>query len=112
MRVAWKMFGVGVASCAATWLLFVSIYRPTDHDYLITTTSYYFKRMSEIGHTDAASFSDCRLDEADASDRDMGVSMFGLCRNEADGETFYFTIAMSPAAKFVYCDIERRRADD
>ncbi len=112
MGVVWKMVGVGVASCAVTWLLFVSIYRPTDHDYLITTTSYYFKRMSEIGYTGAASFSDCWLDEADASDRDMGVSMFGLCRSEADGETFYFTIAMSPTAKFVYSDMERRSADE
>lgn len=112
MQVAWKMVGTGVASFAATWLLFVSIYRPTDHDYLITATSYYFKRMSEIGHTDAASFSDCRLEEADASDRDMGVSMFGLCRSETDRETFHFSIAMSPTGNFVYADMERRSADD
>ncbi|MEM9394196.1 MAG: hypothetical protein AAGA38_10080 [Pseudomonadota bacterium] len=112
MRVAWKMVGTGGASFAAAWLLFVSIYRPSDHDYLITTTSYYFKRMSEIGHTGAVSFSDCRLEEADASDRDMGVSMFGLCRTESDGETFHFAIAMSLTANFVYADMERRSADD
>lgn len=112
MRVAWKMVGTGGASFAVTWLLFGSIFRPTDHDYLITTTSYYFKQMSEIGHTDVASFSDCRLEEADASDRNMGVSMFGLCRSETDVETFHFAIAMSPTANFVYADMERRNADD
>ncbi|KEJ89673.1 hypothetical protein DSW25_11575 [Sulfitobacter donghicola DSW-25 = KCTC 12864 = JCM 14565] len=112
MPVTWKIIGTAVASFAVAWLLFVSFYRPTDHEYLITTTSYYFKRMSEIGHTGSASFSDCRLEQADASERDLGISMFGLCRSETDVETFHFSIAMSATAKFVFSDMEQRSANE
>lgn len=106
------MFGAAVAASLATWLLFVEIYRSTEHRYLITTTSYYFKRMSETGKTGVASFADCSLHPGDASDRRMGVAMFGLCRSETDTEVFFFAIALSPTASFVYDDMEVRGVGD
>ncbi|MDT0684193.1 hypothetical protein RM543_16025 [Roseicyclus sp. F158] len=112
MRVAWKMFGAAVAGSLATWLLFVTMYRPTEHDYLITTTSYYFKRMSEAGNTGVASFSDCRVESGDASDRRMGIAMFGLCRSETATEKFHFFIALSPTGNSVHSDMEVRGVDE
>lgn len=111
MGVFWRMFGMAVASSLATWLLFVMIYRPTEHDYLITTTSYYFKHMSEAGNAAVASFYDCRVEPAEAADRRMGIAMFGLCGSETATEKFYFFIALSPTAKFRYSDLEVRGVD-
>ena len=112
MRIDWKLLGAAVAGSLATWLLFVTIYRPTERDYLITTTSYYFKRMSEIENAAVASYSDCRVEPADASERRMGVTMFGQCHSETDTEVFYFFVALSPTAKFLYSDLAVRSAKD
>ena len=88
-------------------MIFVQIYKPNDHDYLETATSYYFKHMSEAGLNELASYEDCHLDPSDQDDRQQGVSMFGLCRTENELTDFYYMIAMSPTASFVYSDLER-----
>lgn len=97
---------VALASTAVAWFLFAQIYRPNNHAYLETTTSYYFKHMSEAGLNEIASYDDCRLDPSDPSDRQQGVSMFGLCRTENETTDFHYMIAMSPTASFVYSDLE------
>lgn len=42
----------------ASWYLFALMYSPTDHDFLVTTTSYYFKHMSDVEKLQYASYRD------------------------------------------------------
>jgi hypothetical protein len=98
-----------VAVFGLTWFLFSLIYRPTDQDYLVTTTSYYFKAMSEIGKNSIAAFSDCHLDPADSVDRQQDVQMFGLCAAEDETNTYHYSIAMSPTTNLIYYDLEKHK---
>ena len=89
-----------------TWLLFAAIYKPDDHDYLVTTTSYYFKTMSEAGYNASALHEDCHLEEPHDSDTQQGVSMFGLCQSENETNNYYYMVAMGPTTSVVYSDFE------
>ena len=95
-------------SSVLTWLLAILLYYPSDHDYLIVTTSYYFKQMTERGLNTFAAFDDCHLHSATKEERRDGVRMFGLCSAQTDTHKFYFSIAMSPTGNFVYADFEER----
>jgi len=106
MRKTYLIPATAIASMLLTWLLFVEIYKPDDHKYLVTTTSYYFKTMPEAGYNASALHKDCRLDEPGDIDKQQGVSMFGLCKSENETTNFYYMVAMSPTASFVYSDFE------
>lgn len=95
-----------VLTAMASWGLFVFIYKPSDASYLETTTSHYFKRMSEAGLSHLASYEDCRLDPSDGTEKNEGVAMFGLCRTSTETSDFYYMIAMSPTALYLYSDLE------
>ena len=100
-------FGAAIlVTFAASWFVFVQIYKPSDSAFLETATSHYFKHMSEAGFGEFASYDDCRLDQGDQNDRQQGVSMFGLCQTENENMDFHYMIAMSPTASFVYSDLE------
>jgi hypothetical protein len=106
MRKSYLILATAIVSMTLTWLLFVAIYKPSNHKYLVTTTSYYFKTMSEAGYNASALHEDCHLDEPDDRDKQQGVSMFGLCKSENETTIFYYMVAMSPTASFVYSDLE------
>ena len=106
MRKSYLIPATAIASMTLTWLLFAAIYKPGDQDYLVATTSNYFKTMSQAGYNASALYEDCHLDEPDDSDIQQGVSMFGLCKSENETKIFYYMIAMSPTASFVYSDLE------
>jgi len=98
----------GIIGFFVSWILFVEIYRPTDSDFLRTTTSKYFREMSERGHNNIASFSDCRLEAGDDMDRRQGHLMFGICSAESETHSVYFMVAMTPTAQIAYTDWEER----
>lgn len=112
MRMTLILASVAVAASALTWWLSAVLYKPSEHDFLVTTTSYYFKRMSEKGTLEVASFRDCTVEPGEDSDRRQGVSMFGMCKAEGETAVYYFTIAMSATGNYVYADLEfRERAN-
>lgn len=103
-----KIVGSIVISSTLTWLLFVFLYRPSDHDYLVTTTAYYFKKMSETGYAKYALFDDCYLQVSDAA---QGVSKFGICKTQTELKTLHFSIAISSTGRYLYSDFEEIDSD-
>ena len=72
-------------------------------------TSYYFKRMSEIGETSLASYYDCSLSKADDDEASQGIVIFGLCTSGNETTIYHYSIAMGPTGKYVYSDLEEVR---
>jgi len=100
--VAWSVF----AGFLLGWysLAFISV--PGDTQFLRTTTSFYFEEMSrkEFGHV--ASYFDCRLEEADSSERAQGIAKFGLCQSETESTDYYLLVALTPTASVLFWDME------
>ena len=109
MRIGIILSSIVIIVYCLTWMLFISMYRPTNNDFLVTTTSYYFKRMSETGNNAIASFADCIVEPGSALDRQQGILMFGLCRTENETTVYHYSIAMSPTAGYVYADLEEQK---
>jgi hypothetical protein len=93
-------------ACVA-WAWSVPVHKTTIQTFLTSTTSNYFERMSNEGLTGIASYKDCRLGPPDEDDANMGVAMFGLCTTKSDTSVFYYSLAMSPSAGFVYSSFDR-----
>lgn len=94
-------------SATACWLLFAAIFSPDDHDFLVETTSYYFKTMSEMGKAQYASYSDCRLSESDSGEKLQGIVKYGICHAEDAKTTYYYAIAMGQMGKYLFSDFEQ-----
>ena len=103
------LFASVLLATLTSWLLFSSIYRPTDHDFMTEATSYYFKRMSDVEGTRYASYSDCSLSKADDSEVSQGIVMFGICKSESEDIVYHYSIAMGPTGNYVYSDFEEVR---
>lgn len=96
-----KFFVTFAAGFYASWYLFVLIYAPTDHDFLVTTTSYYFKHMSDVEKLQYASYRDCELEKPSASEIAGGIAMLGVCTPK-DRNQIGYTIGLSVTGKFEY----------
>ena len=106
LRINIKIVGTAIGTFALTWWLFASLYRPSGRDFLITATSYYFKRMSEEGNVAVTSFRDCIVQPGDDRDLRQGILMYGLCRAESESAIYHYSIAMSPTTNYIYEDLE------
>lgn len=85
----------------ASWYLFMLMYSPTDHDFLVTTTSHYFKHMSDVEKLQYASYRDCKLEKPSANEIAGGIAMLGVCTPK-DKNQIGYTIGLNVTGKFEY----------
>lgn len=98
-----------LAGAALSWVYFTAIYKPSTNDHLVTTTSYYFKRMSELGLNGAASFQDCRVQNESADLVRAETAAIGLCIARDDNADYHYSIHLSETGKFLFDDFEEVR---
>lgn len=102
MSGALKIIAAGFVGFLGGWYFFALTDAPTDHDFMVETTSYYFKTKSEMNVADQAKFSDCSLSKPDAEEETQGVSMFGICTSQSEGAAYSFFIAMGQRGRYMY----------
>jgi len=94
-----------VAGLLVNLQFLISISKPTEADFLRTTTSHYFKKMSELGVAHMASYFDCRLIEPELPEQKQGIAKIGLCSSETEQTSYDYFVALKPSANVLFYEL-------
>jgi len=104
-HVIWKIAILSVVFVAG-WHSALWMIRPTELDFLNSTTSHFLKSMSDRELVNEIHYSDCRLVEADKFDKKQGIAKTGVCRRKLVDKTIHYEIALSRTARFIFSDFQ------
>nr|WP_321482074.1 hypothetical protein [uncultured Cohaesibacter sp.] len=94
-----------VLGFSSSWILFSEIYKPTESDFLKTTTSFYFKKMSEL-NLSGFFYTDCHLEKPDRQYVEMGAEKVGVCNLKSGAKVTSLEVIMSSTAQVIFFNFE------
>lgn len=89
----------------SSWTIFFLIYTPGDDEYMKTTTSFYFKKMSELD-LNGFNYYDCSVEEPDQQYSKMGIAKVGICTLKTGKKDTTLEVTMSSTASIISFDLQ------